>query len=350
MELELLDKLCRQYQLGTLECPPARLKGGFLHKMYSLFTSKGRYAVKLLNPYIMQRDTAMENYRTAEKLEAILDANGIPIIPALVLGNTSRKGESPRNAAATPAQGGQDGTKMQNLEGQFFYLYEWYNGKALKNEEITAVHCQRIGVLLAQIHALDRRREACCPSELHIDWDYYIEQLSAKNTELHRLLAENRSLLYESQNNGNLAVKHLPPVTSICHNDMDCKNVLWAGADCRIIDLECLGYSNPFAELYELALCWSGYERCHIDYDLFRCFLHSYAGAGGCLPADWETIYWSNYGRLEWLEYNIKRSLGTECSEGEIPMGISEARNSISHIIFYHKAYNDIIRNCAAIS
>ena len=82
-DLELLGKICQQYGLGKPECPPVVLKGGFLHKMYSLFTPGGRYAVKLLNPYIMQRETAMENYRTAERLEAMLEEQGLPILPAL---------------------------------------------------------------------------------------------------------------------------------------------------------------------------------------------------------------------------------------------------------------------------
>lgn len=90
----------------SVECPPVRLKDGFLHKMYSLFTAIYRYAVKLLNPYIMQRDTAMEKYRTAENPEAVLEANGIPIIPALVLRNTSLKGKCLQTAASMSAQSG----------------------------------------------------------------------------------------------------------------------------------------------------------------------------------------------------------------------------------------------------
>lgn len=325
MELQLLEKICQQCHLGALQCQPLKLKGGFLHKMYSLFTTKGRYAVKLLNPYIMQRETAKENYCIAEKLELMLEEKKIPIIPALVFENK----------------------KMQNIEGQFFYLYEWYNGKALRDEEIKEIHCQRIGKLLAQIHGLDRHEDASWKrDEMYIDWDFYIEQFSSKNKELYNLLVENRSLLYESQNNGNTAIKKLPPVVSVCHNDMDSKNVLWIGTDCRIIDLECLDYASPFLELYELALCWSGYENCQIDYDLFRCFLLSYAEAGGCLPTDWESIYWCNNGRLEWLEYNLKRSLGIECSAEEIETGISQVKETIAHVIYYHNAQNDIIRNC----
>ena len=116
--MELLEKICNQCDLGVLECQPLRLKGGFLHKMYSLFTTKGRYAVKLLNPNIMQRETAMGNYRTAENLEVMLEKEGIPIIPALIFSDR----------------------KMQEVDGQFFYLYEWYDGKALKREEVTPGH------------------------------------------------------------------------------------------------------------------------------------------------------------------------------------------------------------------
>lgn len=325
--LKKLEKISQQCNLGALECQPLEQKGGFLHKMYSLFTTKGRYAVKLLNPFIMQRETAMENYRTAENLELMLEEKGIPIIPALVFGNK----------------------KMQSIDGQFFYLYPWYDGKALKSEEIKVIHCRKIGSLLAQIHKLDRHDGPCHPDEIHIDWDFYIEQFFTKNKELYHLFMESRSLLYESQYNGNLAIQKLPPVVSICHNDMDCKNVLWSGTDCRIIDLECLGYSSPFLELFELALCWSGYENCQIDYPLFRRFLCSYAEAGGELPIDWENIYWSNYGRLAWLEYNVKRSVGIECSVEEMELGISEVKDTIAHVIYYYRVRNDIIKNCRLI-
>lgn len=107
---------------------------------------------------------------------------------------------------------------------------------------------------------------------MHVDWDNYIQQLETKNQELHQLLKDNRAILYESQTNGNLAMKKLPKVVCICHNDMDSKNVLWNGTDCKLIDLESLDYSSPYIELYELALCWSGYEDCNIDYHLFRSF------------------------------------------------------------------------------
>lgn len=234
---------------------------------------------------------------------------------------------------------------MQNISGQFYYLYEWFDGKALKDEEINEFHCQKIGKLLAQIHKIDRKESKDNMGEINVDWDYYIKMLESKNKELFNMLKENRTLLYESQNNGNIAIKKLPSIVSVCHNDMDSKNVLWSGMDCKIIDLECLGYSSPLMEMYELALCWSGYENCKIDYNLFSTFIQSYVEAGGQLYGNWETVYYSNYGRLEWLEYNLKRSLGIECSMEEIEIGISEVKETMEHVVFYNDAKNDIL-NC----
>lgn len=321
MDLELLKKICRQWDLGTLECEPLSLKGGLMHRMYSLFTSKGRYAVKLLNPYVMKRDTAQDNYRTAERLEMILEAHNIPILPALTFG----------------------GRKMQEIDGHFFYLYDWYEGKALKIEEIGEEHCVRIGKLLADIHGINKRDTLQQCKEVHIDWDGYLERLAAANRGLYGLIAPNRDLLYDSQAKGNIAIKQLPAVSAICHNDMDSKNVLWKGTDCRIIDLECLSYANPFQELYEVALCWSGFETGSINIDLFGKLIQSYSRAGGECPENWEILYDSNYGRLTWLEYNIKRALGIECSAEEIETGISETRNTIALVVYYHKIREKIL-------
>lgn len=154
----------------------------------------------------------------------------------------------------------------------------------------------------------------------------------------------NKELLCESQNRGNAAIHHIPLVTSICHNDMDCKNVLWLNEDMKIIDLECLGYANPYLELYELALCWSGYEENNINFNYFTAFMDAYFGNRPKPDIDWESMYDSNYGRLQWLEYNVKRALLIECgSTQEQELGISQVKETIDHVIYYHKSKGEII-------
>jgi Ser/Thr protein kinase RdoA (MazF antagonist) len=314
MQITIFEKICNQFSLGTLKSLPTPLTGGFMHKMYSLFTTTGKYAVKLLNPHVMQRETAQANYRNAEQIESVLEKHSIPILPALEF----------------------CGNKMQEIDGQFFYVFNWYDGKALKGSEIKEYHCDKIGTVLADIHNLDKKSMPYQRDEIHINWTFYISRMKEENRELHQLLNENCHLLYDSQEKGNKAIKNLDPILSICHNDMDCKNVLWNGENYRIIDLECLSYSNPALELFELALYWSGYEDCNINFNLFRKFTEAYLNAGGIKPTNWEVIYNSNYGRLEWLEYNIKRVLGMDCGADEKEIGISEVKNTVAHVIYYH--------------
>ena len=309
----IFENICAQLDLGRLLLPPVRLSGGLMHNMFSLETTRGRYAVKLLNPHVMLRPEAKANFDTAERLEEILEKYGIPILPALTFQHK----------------------KMQELDGQYFYLFPWYDGRALKSGGIKEFHCAEGGRILALIHKIDKREAPFVRNEIRIDWDFYIRGLEAENSGLFQLLKDNRSLLCDCQERGNAAVKRLPQVAAICHNDMDCKNILWNDRDYRIIDLECLSYSNPFLELMELALCWSGYEERAVDFELLRVFVRSYLAAGGSAPVDWEAVYDSNCGRLEWLEYNIKRVLGIDCGADEKEPGISEVRKTVEQIVYY---------------
>lgn len=318
----LFEKIADYLQLGEIERPPEILTGGFLHQMYCLCTETGKYAVKLLNPSIMKRETAKENYQTAEHLETVLEKECIPIVPALIFHNR----------------------KMQEIDGQFFYLYPWYEGKALKSREITGDHCEKIGRILAQIHAIKKKREPYHPNELCIDWDFYIAKMKGQDEDLYQMLQKDRLLLYKSQERGNQAIKELPHVLSICHNDLDSKNVLWSGEDCRVIDLECLSYSSPFLELYETALCWSGYEDGNINFALLKGFIQAYVEAGGCFPPDWGIVYDSNYGRLEWLAYNINRVLEIDSTASERVIGISEVKKTLRQAVFYEEKKNEIFR------
>lgn len=323
MPKEIIIKIARQLALGTLSSEPKQLTGGFMHQMYSLFTTKGKYAIKLLNPHIMQRETAMGNFQAAEQLEKLVEKSRIPILPAMTF----------------------NGQKMQEIEGQFFYIYEWYAGSSLKIEEINPTHCREIGKALAKIHQIDRKVVPFESHDIQINWDDYIEKMADHDKGLYELLNENRSLLFESQKRGNQASKKIPPQLTICHNDLDSKNVLWHEQDYRIIDLETLSYSSPFIELFEVALCWSGYSISKMEYHLFKVLIQSYHESGGQLPTDWSVIYDSNIGRLEWLAFNLNRALGIDCSLEEQEIGYSEVKATMKQIIYYAEIRDNVLNS-----
>ena len=324
-----LKDAANELHLGELQEAPVQVTGGFMHSMFKVVTKKGSYIIKLLNPNIMKRPTAMVNYKNAEEIEKILQKNAVSAIYALEFNNT----------------------KMQELNGQYFYVFEWYDGKSLKDGEIKSIHCEKIGKVLAKIHNIDLKNEPFEQDEMHIDWQKYVEIAKNINSPIYDYIKDYSNIFYDSMIKSNKAIPMLPKFKAICHNDMDSKNVLWLKNEFKLIDLECLGYSNPYLELFELALCWSGYESCNIKFDLFNAFIKSYfENTNLNTNVDWEALYYCNNGRLGWLEYNIKRALMLECDTAEEQqLGISEVKETVEHIIYYDKIKDDILKNIEAL-
>ncbi len=300
------DAVCRQLNLGAMVEEPMRLYGGLMHKMYRIVTASGVYAVKCLNPHVMARADAAGNFHRAEELERQLEHTDLPLLPALTIG----------------------GRKMQEVEGDCFYLFPYFDGKALKDEDITPAHCESVGGLLAKFHAVEHIHAPIEKEILAFDWDGFA------------LAKEDKERLWHMQKAANKAT--LPPLLTICHNDMDPKNLLWNGMDCRVIDLECLGYGSPYLETLETALCWAGYESGELDVERFAAFVGAYAANGGDLNADWETVYHANGGRLAWLHYNLQRAAGSEGEEAK-KLGETEVAKTLACIRGYAKAKDEIV-------
>jgi len=66
MDPSQIEILCNELGLGDIAVAPTALSGGLLHRMYAVQTTSGRYVVKALNPEIMARPTAMQNFIRSE--------------------------------------------------------------------------------------------------------------------------------------------------------------------------------------------------------------------------------------------------------------------------------------------
>ena len=274
----------------------------------------------------MKRPTALGNFEKSDSYEELFKENNIDAIYSLKFNDK----------------------KMQLQDGQYFYVYDWYDGKSLKDNEIKKYNCQKIGKQLAEIHNITLKKDTWIENIKTIDWQYYIDLAKEQESPIYSLLFDKIDLLNDSMKKGNEVANQLPSYIAICHNDLDSKNVLWINDEFKIIDLECLDYFNPYLELFTLALCWSGYESYDINYELFRAFMDSYfANSKLSRDINWEVLYYANNGRLEWLEYNIKRALMLETdSEEEQQLGINEVRETINHVAYYNSIKNELLKNC----
>jgi Ser/Thr protein kinase RdoA (MazF antagonist) len=313
------NKLCRHLQLGEMVGQEVRLSGGLLHRMYGIETTKGKYAVKALNPEIMSRPTAMKNYMNSEKIVNIVSNRNIPAIPAIQM----------------------NGIVVHNIDSQYYLVFPWVNGKSLEIYNITRAHCKKIGSILADIHSInfldvDIDNDLSC-DDLTIDWNNYL-QIGRKNKSVWAdLLHGNLENFYYLTSCANKAAKTLASDMVISHRDLDSKNVMWYLGNPNVIDWEAAGYVNPLQELTETALSLAGDGRGRINKDNFCAVISSYKGKSERLCGEWKTVLDSGFaGKFGWLEYNLKRSLGIlSADEEEQNLGTDQVIKTIDAINDY---------------
>ena len=322
----LIKKLFETLSLGIVTAPVVPVSGGFMHRMYKVCTGKHTYAVKHLNCEIMKRPVAMSNYKKAERLEAILEEAGIPIVPALTF----------------------NGKKMQELQDNYFYIFDWHDGSITDWNNITPEQCWKAGNIQGKIHAIKTERvKATEPNEPElstIDWDEYITQ-AAEYKEVESLLKENFLLLEYAQIELNKARLALPNITTIIDEDMDPKNVMWKNGEPVVIDLECLDYGNPGSSAIQLSLQWSGITLCNFDSEKQKSFFQGYLAAYDNGFRDYKSVFGLTYTWIEWLEYNIQRALGASQDKTEQEMGLSEVKNTINRIKYIREMEDKIKSN-----
>ncbi|WP_157889924.1 aminoglycoside phosphotransferase family protein [Paenibacillus sp. DMB5] len=302
--------LCAKYKLGAVTGVPEPVGGGFLHRMYRVVTDRAEYAVKALNPQIMQRSEAMGNMIFAEKVATKALAQGINALPAMLDGDSC----------------------MYEAGGQYYLVFPWREGKSLPAGTVDLDSAAKIGTVLADIHTADfADLLAELPQETFIppavDWKAYAGRSMQLQIEYADKLAGGYTRLQQYGQLASAAAQGLQYERVISHRDLDPKNVLWtADRQPLLIDWESAGAVHPMQELVEVALYWSGFEAGNSSKEAFQQLIRAYRNNGGTLCSNWEDVLNLGYqGKLDWLEYSLKRALGDECADkAEQELGASQ--------------------------
>ncbi len=320
--MENINALIEQCGLGTIEGQILTVSGGLMHKMYKVQTTTRTYAVKSLNHEIMSRPEAMKNYAEAERLEKILEDNGIPVVAALSF----------------------DGKKMVSVDGRYYYIFPWQEGKITDFNEILTEQSYKAGEILGKIHSIDAQNISQEePALSEVDFAALLESAKEKDSVIAPLLEANMQLLENAQNKLNEARKNLPAMRAISNDDMDPKNIMWHEGNAYVIDLECLSYSNPVSSCLDLALQWAGTVNGKFSKDNLEAFFKGYLNAYDNGFRSYDELFGIAYTWIEWLEYNIRRALGVVSNDTEeIRLGEAETENTINRIKYLASIENDI--------
>ena len=313
-----IEKFCEKYNFGKV-INISKISGGLMHKMFKVETDKGVYCTKVLNSEVMARSEAYGNFVVSELVSNLAKKNGIPVSSALDI----------------------DGNYLIKLDDMYYMAFDYVNGKTLKDDEITIEHCKKIGNVLAHIHLLDYKEIGLQPNIVKYkrlyDWESYINNPNFSKMSYKNLFMKNYRKYNSIQKRANERFNATNINQTICHSDMDPKNVMWNNDNPIIIDWECAGVANPERELLEDALCWSGFLSNNFSEEKFTAIFKEYFKYRNIENIEWYDVICGNLvGRFEWIKYNFERSLGIISNdEEEMKLAENEVVKTIDEINRY---------------
>jgi len=306
-----IQELFKQLNLGEVTEEPLRVTGGLLHLMYKVSVKDKAYAVKALNPIIMKRKPAMGHFIFSEAFARHAYRSGINSVHAVEF----------------------DGKVVQQCCDQHYLVFPWLEAKTLQVEEIDQSKCKKIGTLLARIHNLNYEEVNENDTSIDfVDWDQYTPLASKTiwfddfNSNLEKIKKIEKKAI-------NALIDNCSDVIS--HRDLDPKNIMWKDdMEPVVIDWESTGAVNAGLELLNVALDWSDGGQNKLE---FQSVLQAYTEIRECnLLSIADSLYAISDGKLKWLDYNIKRSLGIESSnEEEQLLGTKEVISTLKEIMTY---------------
>ena len=315
-----LEKLVRKFDLGSKIIKATQIHGGLSNRMYRVETDKAEYAIKKLNKTLMQNKTEFERITFAEKVSKIAEENGVFVERALEF----------------------EDKIIHEIDEDYYMIFNWNYGSHLQPEDVTDEICNTIGELLAKIHNLDFSKiEAEKSKETEtriIDWQHYANVAKNQNKYYYKDLVENIEILYEINKKTNEALEYAKNNLIISHRDLIKKNILWNNNIPTVIDWESSGYVNPTVELVQVCWNWANGDVGKFEFEKFGIIVNSYLQhVKKYKKEDMKKLIYANlWEAIEWLEYNLKRSLCIESTYRNEEIELAEEQiDYLNHEIKY---------------
>jgi len=315
-----LEKLVRKFDLGSKIIKATQIHGGLSNRMYRVETDKAEYAIKKLNKTLMQNKTEFERITFAEKVSKIAEENGVFVERALEF----------------------EDKIIHEIDEDYYMIFNWNYGSHLQPEDVTDEICNTIGELLAKIHNLDFSKiEAEKSKETEtriIDWQHYANVAKNQNKYYYKDLVENIEILYEINKKTNEALEYAKNNLIISHRDLIKKNIMWNNNIPTVIDWESSGYVNPTVELVQVCWNWANGDVGKFEFEKFGIIVNSYLQhVKKYKKEDMKKLIYANlWEAIEWLEYNLKRSLCIESTYRNEEIELAEEQiNYLNHEIKY---------------
>lgn len=277
--------VCQELNIGNQIIKIEKVSGGLLHEMFCIRTDQGIYAVKKLNPKVMKRKEAYQNFVCSEKFSRKVIQKGVPGIHALG-----------------------DKKFLFHQKDHYYMIFPWLNGRILTFPEVKEEHVIKVAESLAKMHLISSQMGTKASGIPSSKMDF--EKYKISSVSYGKIFDEIVDTLSSMETKIHLSLIEINKKAIMSHCDLDLKNVMWDEKENPyFIDFESASYVNMTFDLLDVALYWSGIDSdfC-IDY--FDLFIDSYLKINPHIEDDVKVV-----GNclcihvLGWLRYNLELTL-----------------------------------------
>ena len=274
----------------------------------------------------MKRPTALRNTVNSEKIAAAFTGI-LPVVAAMEV----------------------QGKQIHELDGSFYMVFPWMEGRSVFPGEINEKHCGAMGGILGRMHGANISLAGIEPEVEEAEvfpWDTYLQTATERGMQNMQddqgfnWLAQYEKAVSDIKAWNQAACEAqetLAQTQVLSHRDLDPKNVMWNGAEPLVIDWEAAGYINPYQEFLEVLNYWADDGEGGLVRSYFDALTAAYGTYMSLAKVPWDAVFAGSFsGMLGWLDYNVKRALGIEASgEEEIRIGEEQVVGTIDALYAY---------------
>lgn len=308
----MLEKVSKQLNLGDY-IRVEDINGGLTNKMYKLITSKGLFAIKIINTdNIKTNPLLLKKIEQSEEIANIALKNGVNAISAIKINNQF----------------------IQDIDGIKFLVYKWSDGKVLLTKELNLEHVAKAAIQLARLHHIKVENKPLIKKYPKIDFYKYYELLKNNQEEWSSLFRNNIDYLCTLYDDVYDSYLKINGYYAYAHKDFNRRNILWKNDIPYVIDWETATIDHPMIDFFNSAWFLSN----DVQPDKYEVFVQKYLEVMSFEDDTDMAINAAIIDECNWLEFSLKRALKIHSQEqSEIELGKDSITSSLKEIMNYYQ-------------
>ncbi len=316
------EKICNNLSLGNIIENAEKINGGITNQMYKIQTTKGKFAVQIINKHRIQKNkNILKNIEFSEQIATIANLNNINSISAIRFNNKY----------------------VQNIDDEYILVYKWCDGTILLTKEIDIEKVKIIANMLAKLHKIVPKSDIKSEKYTKIDYNIYYQKLKNTNDYWSRNFIEKFNILNEIYDKVYYNYNKLSDEKSYIHKDLNRKNIMWNNNTPYIVDWETATIGNSSIDFFNSA--W--FLTADADEEKYKAFANSYFETNKFKDNINISAYSAIIEECNWLEFSLKRALAIESNDiNEIDLGKNSINDSLTEIINYYNKIPMMLKYC----